>query len=122
LIENQGQDIEKSHLPRHELYKYLENETELLALTTDIYVSKAEDPPTRRDGSVKVYCKVTWDTKIDWDSLEPCEDQHGRKLRRLDYTVEMKCDGGSSMFYILHDGRRQAAKNVSVEVLETSDI
>lgn len=113
---NQGQNIEKDHLPRHELYK----KTEILALATDIYVSKAENPPTRRDESVRVCCKVTWDTKIDWDSLDPCEDQHGRKLRRLDYNVEMKCDGGSSMFYILHNGRRQAAKNVSVEVIENS--
>lgn len=85
-------------------------------------MSKAENPPTRRDASVKVYCKVTWDIRIHWDSLEPYEADNGKTLRRLDYTVEMNCDGGSSIFYIFHNGRRQAAKNVSVEVCENSDI
>ncbi|KUI68585.1 hypothetical protein VM1G_04300 [Cytospora mali] len=115
-----GEDIEKGNLPRHELYKHLDKLPE--SLTTDIYMSKALDPPTRRDESVMLYCKVTWDMNIDWESLEVYRNIQGKEFRRLDYAVEMKCSGGSSVFYILHNGRRQAAKNVSVEVCENSDI
>ncbi|ROW13226.1 hypothetical protein VPNG_04861 [Cytospora leucostoma] len=115
-----GDSIEDGHLARYEFFKHLEEEPK--TLETIIYVSKAENPPTRRDESVKVYCKVTWDINIDWDSLAIYQNTHGKKYRRLDYTVSMKCDGGSSVFSILHNGRRQAAKNVSVEVYENSDI
>ncbi|KUI61643.1 hypothetical protein VP1G_08816 [Cytospora mali] len=115
-----GQDIEKDNLPRHELYKHLEKLPK--SLTTDIYMSKAEDPPTRRDESVMLYCKITWDMNIDWESLEVYRNNQGKEFRRLDYAVEMKCSGGSSIFSIVHNGRRQAAKHVSVEVCENSDI
>ncbi|KAK7748771.1 hypothetical protein SLS53_000795 [Cytospora paraplurivora] len=115
-----GDSIEDGHLARYDFFKHLEEAPE--TLETTIYVSKAENPPTRRDESVKVYCKVTWDINIDWDSLPIYHNTHGKEYRRLDYTVSMKCDGGSSVFSILHNGRRQAAKNVSVEVYENSDI
>lgn len=119
-IERASDSIEDGHPANYEFFKLREEAPE--TLITTIYVSKAENPPTRRDESVKVYCKITWDINIDWDSLPIYRNTHGKEYRRLDYTVSMKCDGGSSDCFILHNRRRQATKNVSVEVYENSDI
>lgn len=100
---------------------YLEEIPE--SLTTVIYMSKAEVPPSRQDQSVLVFCKITWDINIDWDSLDIYVNNQGKEYRILSYVVEMKCPaGGSCLFQISHDGKKQAAKHVSVEVCENADI
>lgn len=91
-------------------------------LTTDIYMSKAEVPSSRRDDSVMVFCKIIWDINIDWEALPVYKNNEGKEYRILDYFVEMKLNAGCCIFYISHNGKRQAAKHVSVEFHENSDI
>ncbi|ROW09511.1 hypothetical protein VMCG_02170 [Cytospora schulzeri] len=114
-----GQDIEKGQFPRHELYQHLKEKCDTLVITTKIYISKAEEPPIRKDESVVELHQLTWKTKIDWESLPRCTSIHGKELRRLDYSVTMECVGGSGvLIHILHNGARRATKNMPVDVHE----
>lgn len=89
-------------------------------IETTIYMSLAAEPPERKDNSVREVFKLTWDIQVDWDLLQPLEEDES--FKRLQYTVQMKCNAGATAFSIYHGGYKQAGKNVSLEVLETGDI
>lgn len=87
-----------------------------------IYMSLEEVPPTRKDASVREVFKLTWDLQVDWDSLEVFVNDQQKTFRKLEYTVEMKCSAGATVFSIYHGGYKQAGRNVALKVYNTADV
>lgn len=66
------------------------------------------------------YTTITWDTSnIRFEPLPEDVTNTGKVFRRLELTVELKCDGESDVFSILHNDTKQAEKYVQVEAHET---
>lgn len=91
-------------------------------METTIYASSAAVPPARRGDSVKEIFKLKWDIRINWESLPTFVNDQGKTFRKLEYEVRMKCSAGVSEFSVYHGGYKQAAKSISLEVYENSDI
>lgn len=107
---------------RHNFFKIFDVGNQPEALYTPIWMSKASPPPSRKDDSVFKHSEVKWTAKINMDRLTKFVNNQGKSFLQLDFIAEMKCSGGSTEFSILHNGRRQAAKNVSVEFHDHADI
>lgn len=100
---------------RHNFTKIIDLDEEPSNLHTIIWMSRASPPPSRMDESVLKHSEVGWNAKINLDSLPTFINNQNKSFMQIDYAAEMKCSGGSTEFYIFHNGRRQAVKNVSVE-------
>lgn len=85
-------------------------------------MSLADEPPARRDDSVREVFKLKWDTQVDWESLPVFVNDQQKTFRKLEYEVRMNCTAGVTVFSIYHAGYKQAGKNVSLEIYETADI
>lgn len=118
--DRQGQDIYVDRHPSFTFTKYLTEPPE--KIETTIYMSLAEDPPTRKDDSVREVFKLTWDIQVDYDSLEVFVNDQQKTFRKLEYTVEMKSSAGATIFSIYHGGYKQASRNVSLKVYKNSDV
>lgn len=84
-------------------------------LSTTIWKSISAPPSRRKDASVIKHCDVKWNPKIDFDTLERLVNNRGLSFWKLHYITEMSYVGGVMEFRILHDGKKQATKDVSVE-------
>lgn len=118
--DTQGQDIYGDRHPWFKFKKYLAEPPE--KIETIIYMCLEEIPPARRDDSVKEVFKLTWDVQVDWESLETFVNDRQKSFKILEYTVEMKCSAGATIFSIYHDGYKQAGRNVALEIYDTADI
>lgn len=85
-------------------------------------MSRANDPPTRKDDTVTKLCEVIWDTQVKIDLLPLYVNNDNKTFAQLDFVAEMKCNSSSIEFSILHNGRRQASKNVKVEFCDRADL
>lgn len=115
--ELQGQDVYVDCHPSFKFTKFLSKPQE--KIETAIYMSRAEEPPARQDDSVKEIFKLTWNIQVDWESLPLFVNDQQETFRKLEFTVEMKCSGGTTVFSIYHAGYKQASKNVDLEIYET---
>lgn len=106
---------------QHSFFKIFDIHDQPEALYTSIWMSKASPPPWRRDDSVFKHSEVKWTAKINTDRLSKFVNNQNESFLQLDFIAEMKCSGGSTEFAIFHNGRRQAAKNVSVEFHDHAD-
>ncbi|KAK1624318.1 hypothetical protein BDP81DRAFT_464842 [Colletotrichum phormii] len=70
--------------------------------------SASSPAPTRKDSDVKELCTITWNRKIDFESLPTFTNPVGKVFYRLEWEVEMSCE-------VFHNGKRVAAKNVLVD-------
>lgn len=116
--DEQGQEIRSDHKLSFKLTKHLAERPE--KIETDVYMSSAEAPPKRRDESVRKAFKLTWNLQVNWRSLKVFKNSKGNEYRKLEYIVEMDCNAASSLFSVYHGGHKVAAKNVSLEVYETT--
>lgn len=105
---------------RKNFFRILADQPE--CLHTTFWMTKAQPPPSRRDDSVTKLCEVKWDTWIDMTKLPLFINNEGISFPRLDFTAEMKFTSGSIEFFIIHKGKRQASKNVTVEFYDNGDI
>ncbi|KAF3767181.1 hypothetical protein M406DRAFT_39804 [Cryphonectria parasitica EP155] len=83
---------------------------------------EASPPPSRMDETVIMHSEVKWTAKIDMGRLPVFINNRGEEFYQLDYATEMRCSGGSTEFAIFHNGKRQGAKNVSVDFYDHADI
>ncbi|KAK1970942.1 actin-like ATPase domain-containing protein [Colletotrichum sublineola] len=108
----QGTDVSSTN-PVHEdfcrLYASAPSE-----VSDSLHVSSAWPPPSEMDSSVKELCEITWNKKIDFESLPRHVNSLGKVFHKLNYTIEMVCAGASIDFSVSHDSKRVGAKNVSV--------
>lgn len=118
--DRQGQDICVDCHPSFKFTKFLAEPPE--KIVTTIYRSLAEAPPARKDNSVEKIFDLTWNIQVDWESLDVFVNDRQKVFKKLEYTVEMKCSAGTTVFYIYHAGYKQASKNVALKVYETADI
>lgn len=118
--DHQGQDILVDCHPSFKFTKFLSEPPK--KIETDIYKSLSDNPPKRQDDSVIKEYKLTWKAQVDWEALDVFVNDQGKTFRKLEYTVEMKCSAGTTVFYIYHGGYKQASKNVVLEFYETADI
>ncbi|KAI3391752.1 hypothetical protein diail_6846 [Diaporthe ilicicola] len=108
-----GEDILTGRKFRHEFSK---TEVDFSGdIITSIWMSKAKNPPTRKDGSLTKLCEVRWTKRIDEEELDVFVNRNGKEFRRMNFTAEMKCSGGAVEVVIVHNGKRQAQENVSVD-------
>lgn len=103
---------------REEFFKIVtREELENEDLSTVIWMSKKSPPPpppSRRDDTVIEYLEVKWHAKIDADRLPIFVNNQQDEYYKLKFVAEMKRSGGCTELAIFHNGKRVAAKNVSV--------
>lgn len=71
-----------------------------------IVYSKSPIPPERPDDSVKDLCTVSWEGKIDPTKFPIFTNAAGVEYRELEYTINMKSDGGLLKFSVMLKGKR----------------
>ncbi|KAK1995876.1 actin-like ATPase domain-containing protein [Colletotrichum falcatum] len=108
----QGTDISNTTPVRENFYRLYDSAPS--EVSDSLYVSSDWPPPSEKDSSVKELCEITWNKKIDFESLPRHVNSLGKVFHRIDYTIEMVCAGASIDFAVSHDGKRVGAKNVSV--------
>ncbi|KAK1960022.1 actin-like ATPase domain-containing protein [Colletotrichum sublineola] len=109
----QGTDICDTEAIRHNYYCLYEKPPSIV--TGRLYYSASWPTPGRNDSTVKHLCTIIWNKKVDFESLPTFTNPAGKVFYRLSWDIEMTCDGTSLDFTVFHDGKRVAARNVSVE-------
>ncbi|KAG6041415.1 hypothetical protein E4U41_004513 [Claviceps citrina] len=84
-------------------------------VTEEFYVSASHEPPTRQDDSVTQLCSVTWNKVAPFESLPVHYNAAGKEYRKLEFDIEMTCDGTSIHFTIYYKGKAMADHDVVVE-------
>lgn len=75
-------------------------------------------PPAYKDASVTKFSDLSWRPKIKLDALplvHEGDDGEDNPAYKLEYLAEMKWGNGSAEFAIIHNGKRQGTRTVSVE-------
>jgi hypothetical protein len=76
-------------------------------ITTVIMQCDDDDPPSRRNTSVKDLCKIHVSLQgISYDSLEDFKGENGQALKMFTYDVEMVPSGASTEFAVCYEGRK----------------
>ncbi|TID04793.1 Heat shock 70 kDa protein 12A [Colletotrichum higginsianum] len=108
-----GDDIADKKPIRHKYHRrYLTAPSEI---TKELHFSAASPAPKRADSTTKRLCKITWNRKVNFDTLPTFTNSLGRVYHHLVFEIEMISDGTSLDFTIIHDGKRVGSKNVTVE-------
>ncbi|KAJ0113811.1 ctin-like atpase domain-containing protein [Diaporthe amygdali] len=115
-----GEDIPVGKTFRKEFFKI---QTDYSSdISTSVFLSKSERPPTRKDGSVSKLCDIRWIKDIDEDELQGFVNKNGGEFLRMGFITEMKLSGGAVEFRIFHDGKLQARENVAVEFQDHGNV
>ena len=83
-------------------------------MTESIYQCEDDDPPTRFTTSVKKLCNFKYTLDFAYSSLRDY-NVNGKKLKRLDYEIEMIPSGASNEFRTLYKGEQLGSHNVTTE-------
>lgn len=113
LPDDKGAEVTSQQTFSHNFYKLFRDRPQILCTT--IYKCASSQPPDRKDASVIKHFELKWNPQINFASLDRFVNNRGESFSQLDYTAEMVYVGGDVEFRILHNGRKQAAKNVSME-------
>ncbi|EQB48470.1 hypothetical protein CGLO_12301 [Colletotrichum gloeosporioides Cg-14] len=84
-------------------------------IVEDLEYSVSSAVPKRADSSTQTLCSVTWNKKINFESLPTYTNCLGKVYYELRFRISMVSDGASLDFSITHNGKQVAAKNVMVE-------
>ncbi|KAK6227405.1 hypothetical protein QIS74_00960 [Colletotrichum tabaci] len=108
-----GDDLaDKKTVHRRYCQKYPTAPTEIVH---QFYYSAASPAPMRADSTTKRLCTITWNRKVNFDTLPTFTNSLGKVYHELKSEVEMISDGTSLDFTIFHGGKRVGGKNVTVE-------
>lgn len=80
-----------------------------------IYQCEDDDPPVRVTSSVKELCTIKTNFAIDYDWLIDFTGETGKRLKKLDYDIEMVPSGASNEFSILYEGEKLASQNARID-------
>ncbi|KHO00120.1 Heat shock protein Hsp70 [Metarhizium album ARSEF 1941] len=109
----QGLDLSATTSVRHQ-FRYTFNGA-IGPISEEFVVSSSSKPPSRRDQSVSVLCKVNWEKTIKRRLLPIGVNNRGEAYRILEYEIEMTCNGTTVDFTVYYDGERVAQHVVQVE-------
>lgn len=84
-------------------------------MTDEIYVCNQLYAPSRKDDSVDYLCKVSWTRSASLKDLSRKVNPVGTSYYQLDYDIEMKVQGPTIEFTILHNGQRFGGHNVELD-------
>lgn len=101
---------------RKDFYRTYAKESDFKTFTSTIYQCDDEDPPSRFEGNVKELCDIKCHLNIPYDELEDYRGATGKKLKRLNYDIEMVPSGASNEFSVLYEGMKLGSHNASVEI------
>ncbi|WQF77449.1 Putative ATPase, nucleotide binding domain-containing protein [Colletotrichum destructivum] len=108
-----GDDITDKRTVRHRFYeRYLTAPSEIIQ---ELFHSAATPAPKRADSTTKRLCTITWNRKVNFDTLPTFTNILGKVYHELIFDIEMISDGASLDFTIFHGGKRVGGKNVIVE-------
>lgn len=116
----QGDDVSERDTVSHDFYRLFDSNPDK-AIST-IRMSRSASPPIHKDSSVIQFCKITWDYSVDISSLPPVAAPSGKIWSRLNYQIAMTCTGGSIEVDVIHAGKKQASKNISLDFQDHGDI
>lgn len=79
-----------------------------------IYQCEDDDPLTRLAQGVNYLCDIEFTTHVAYSSLKDWT-VNGKKLKRLDYVVEMLPSGASNEFRVIYKGKALGSQDVKTE-------
>lgn len=82
-------------------------------ITTHFYCSTGT--PTRMDHSVSNLCEVTWGRTVSLDSMTRLENPRGKTYYKLEFEIEMTCEGNMVDFVVYYQGEKVAGHEVNVD-------
>ncbi|KAJ3961879.1 hypothetical protein N0V92_001443 [Colletotrichum tropicale] len=108
-----GNDVSEAKPVYHDFYRRYETAPDKIVENLQYNVSTIA--PKRADSSTQTLCSVTWNKKINFESLPTFTNSLGKVYYDLKFRISMVSDGASLDFSITHNGNQVAAKNVVVE-------
>jgi hypothetical protein len=82
---------------------------------SNILVSYADPPSSRRNASVQGLCSITWSNRINVDTLPTDMNPVGKVFGELEYEIEMTNENGTVDFVVLFNDKRVGGRNVDVD-------
>lgn len=112
----QGSELSSLSRVRHTFFAVYDASVKVLEEIEEFYVSDAAIPPPRMTDSVLKLCTVSWSNPIKCSSIPLRKSAiGGSKYRRLEFDIEMTCDGLSIEFAVYFKKKRVAERSVVVE-------
>ena len=84
-------------------------------MAQSIYQCEDEDPPSRLVKSVKRLCEIKWAVDVAYSSLKDYTGANGRRIKRVDYEIEMIPSGASNEFRVIYKGEKLGSHSVRTE-------
>ncbi|KAL2857180.1 hypothetical protein BJY01DRAFT_159458 [Aspergillus pseudoustus] len=113
-----GDNVSKAEPVLHDFYRIYESHDDFVEDNKAVHLIQCADdePPSRMEGNVKELCTISInDTGITFDSLDEFVARNGRKLKQLNYDVEMVPSGASSDFAVYYQGRKLGSEKAIIE-------
>jgi hypothetical protein len=76
---------------------------------------EADDPPSRKDSTVKTLCIIKCKLDVPLSELKTFKRSDGAMMKHLYYDVEMAPSGAAAECTVYIDGRKQGSKNASIK-------
>lgn len=84
-------------------------------MAESIYQCEDDEPTTRFTKSMKKLCTVKYTLDVAYSSLKDHTGANGKRLKKLEYDLEMIPSGASNEFRILYNGKELGSHNVSAD-------
>ncbi|KAJ5747486.1 uncharacterized protein N7511_009182 [Penicillium nucicola] len=110
-----GENMSKLDPVRHPWSRYVKR-NHRGSLNDGLYQCASSDPPQRMNDTVKLLCDLKWTPDVEISSLKDFTSADGnRRLKVLEYDIEMVPSGASMDFTFYVNHRKQASHNVKAE-------
>ncbi|KAI1425003.1 hypothetical protein F5Y12DRAFT_397991 [Xylaria sp. FL1777] len=114
LTNHQGEEVSTKDTVRHSFYNIFRSDFGG-TITVNIDYCDEKDPPSRKTDLVKRMCSIECNIDIPFSKLKDSPNPNGKKLKRLDYDIEMVPSGASLEFNVYVEGRKMGVSNVAVD-------
>ncbi|KAL4764896.1 Hsp70 family protein [Aspergillus foveolatus] len=108
-----GDDVSTKHRVSHGYHKIVEQDFDGF-FRVRIYQCEADNPPTRRDSSVKLLCTINCSLDVQTSELKTFRCADGTKKKELYYKLEMVPSGAAAECTVYIDGRKQGSQHVDI--------
>ncbi|OBS23303.1 hypothetical protein FPOA_03852 [Fusarium poae] len=105
-----GQNVQKNEPVRKSFWRTFEDESvyeEYLSESPeDIMQCDLERPPDQENHLITDFCAIKVDLKKDFEDLDDYDTPSGKRVKRMDFEIEMIPSGASVEFSVYYNGRK----------------
>ncbi|KAF3051884.1 hypothetical protein E8E11_011099 [Didymella keratinophila] len=113
-----GTRVDETQPVKHEWYREVSAQRfrSTYAFVVPIVTSDDQNPPSRRESSVRDGFDITSNAPVDVSQLKTYPGVDGEYYKKVHFALEMKVIGTALEFTVIYDGKRVAHREVAPEV------